>query len=60
MAATNSPMKCPECGSEEIVSHTDEKCRAEHTLVWQCWACNTFWCTDDGTGLSELAGVAVE
>jgi hypothetical protein len=36
-------MKCPECGSDNTLAHTDKELRAEHRLVWQCWECDNFW-----------------
>ena len=39
-------MQCPECNSENVVSHTDEKLREEQKLVWQCFDCDNFWETD--------------
>lgn len=38
--------ECPKCKSKNVVSHTDEKLRAEQKLVWQCFGCNYFWEAD--------------
>lgn len=36
-------MKCPDCGSEGVVAHTDQELRRQHKLVWQCFDCDNFW-----------------
>ena len=41
----DSKKVCPKCGSDNIISHTDEKLRHEHKLVMQCWNCDNFWKT---------------
>jgi len=38
-------MKCPECDSENTISHTDSELRADHLLLWQCYDCENEWLT---------------
>jgi hypothetical protein len=36
-------MNCPKCNSITVVAHTDKDLRKDHSLVWQCMACEHFW-----------------
>jgi hypothetical protein len=36
-------MKCPECESENTVSHTDKELRSLNLLVHQCFDCENKW-----------------
>jgi len=36
-------MKCPDCDSENTVSHTDKELRSLNLEVWQCFDCENKW-----------------
>jgi len=47
-------MKCENCGSKNIVAHTDSELRRLHLLVWQCFDCGRFFKTGWDIGMEEF------
>ena len=36
-------MKCINCGSNNIIAHTDDELRGRHLLQWQCFDCKDYF-----------------